>query len=283
LHDQLGLHLDLGKSEVKKTPLPAGVIDLDTVVLHERVSTQLLNQRIQGSVSLSATLALRCLRLISTGNEPQVAASALNLDQGAIALHDLVLWVGEHIYLSPRQSVPHPRNDATEFLCRVTRSGWRRLFQVAARLDETPAALPSAPTPSPSALSLIKEILGASGQLLMWEHRHGELLARFVETAGLPRTRYRVLRTKRWDDRMESMLRRHGFEASSEDEKLKRVQIDRAPRAGAALDVTRRAAIVWRESNDGEVRNRIEFVILLLAFCCSKAANLTSVADQRVQ
>jgi hypothetical protein len=268
IHDVWAVECGIGKTAtIEPQSLLDNVINLDAVPLSHPVDTQLLAYQAAVPRALTPMLAVGCLRLLANTTDASVCAEALNLAAAdGQRIGDIATQIGHRLVLSKSKSnTKRVATDDYDFLRRITPSGWTRLLQTSSSM--VPGLLrANQSTDSANAQARVCELVGASGQLLMWESWHGDFIRGFLNAAGIEETQYRVLRTKRWEPALDAMLAAWKFEARADDDRIRRVQIDPALAVSAALSATRRAALVWRECSTGAIRNRLEMLVLLAAY-----------------
>lgn len=155
------------------------------------------------------------------------------------------------------------------FLGRVTESAWTRLRKMCHERESTGSRLQNEPAPphaENSNLAVLLKILGERRQLVMWESAHFEFTRKALYFYGIPPGQFTVFHSQRSKQEMLDRARSFGFDPRSPKALAGRpaYQLDSVIVTGNFQ--IERCALVFLENDSYEIRNSIEFTLLLTAF-----------------
>lgn len=150
-----------------------------------------------------------------------------------------------------------------DFLRRITNDQWKGLLSLTAQHETSETGI---------VLADILPLVGRTRQLLMARERDFQLIRRFIDAISIPTDRYVLTATDLTKESLITYANQYGFVLKSRSELAKtgtRLEIDPLSFDGGVSFVRHRCALLFQESDEGQVRNRIGLILLLLALASS--------------
>ncbi len=219
-------------------------------------------------VEPTPSLMLQFFRLLSLGKPAHEASYALGLDEKYIELCCRVLdKVDSKMRLSKTKFTQDQQAlTPLEFLRRLKEPAWNRLIKYAENIDKAKSDLMVS---SLTSEGVIIEMIGETRQLVMWEPQHFQIVKLFIEYFGIDESRFLVVHSNQCDERVLDMSHADGFKSISRTEAAhngKKLKIDPAVAGLNCNRVEKRCALIYSENDKFEIRNRIEFAVVYIAF-----------------
>lgn len=215
---------------------------------------------------------LKYARLLALGKMPQEAASHLNLpDIQAREFYEDLKQLNRRFVLNPSQKDPNPgsSDDPVSFLRRLGESAWQRLLKHASTVDE--ARSNQSYESASGKVSLVPvdvmEMIGPHRHLVCWEEKQLGWARELLDALKIPEEMLVSVHTTQVNPEFLEAARKYGFEPVSPKKAGKEgrpAQPDIAFPQGGKFHVKERLAISFVENSAFDVRNSIEFVLLIV-------------------
>jgi hypothetical protein len=209
---------------------------------------------------------LKLMRLISRGHNPEGASEHLGVTAHYLqALESLLDHVSSATRFTPRKGEPEM---AYSFLTRITESGWRRLELMAS------AAINSDRQPKVTLNpEMLMNMISASRQILLWRDEHFRLVRSILDYYSIPDSLVIMVYTEPGDRDKLTAAREAGFQpidSMSAGTGKKAFQIDGVlSHDGHENRPVHRFSLLPKLGIQGDLRNRLELILILVAFSIS--------------
>lgn len=160
-------------------------------------------------------------------------------------------------------------NDSLYYLWRISIGGWRRLVDLCDRVDE------KKPLPEIAISTLeLREIIGATRQILLWKKSHFAAFSEFIEYFSLISEPYLLIHSEGIPEKRILQAKRCGLEPVSarsaliKDTVSKRgIELDRIQKGGSEdYKVKKRVAAILTRTQEGSIHGSYEWIALFIAW-----------------
>ncbi len=283
--------------------LPRGLPDADldyTVVLDAfprkaPVDTKLLSQLTPPLDPITPTKVLKLLRQISLGKDCRYATTALGINSEVCRSLEKVLdslfkkirvketpsAEGEDQKTtkkarrtrSRKKKIPRRKKAPVNFLRRISIGGWQRLIQLGEQAELT-RQLPQSYI-KPNAL---REMIGATRQILLWKKSHFAAFQVFVDYFALSELPYFIVHSPGISEKRLRLAKKYGLEAVSarsasiKDAHKRGIELDRIQKGGSEdYQVRKRFAAILTRNQVGNIHGSYEWILLFIALTVASA------------
>jgi site-specific recombinase XerD len=207
---------------------------------------------------------LKLMRLASLGTPIGQAGLSLNLDPSNIQIIEKTLYgLVKKIRLRKKEGTRDAQEEKFGFLARISASGWQRLLELATASGKDFRKNASG-LEGRGDVGEVTELFGAGRQILMWRESHFALMRHFLNIFGLADQQFDLACTRQCDDELLSWAKKYRFQLPTDD--VSGTQIDIAHEDNGRFRVIKRCALIWKENNQGAVRNRLELIALFFSY-----------------
>ncbi len=253
----------------RNAPMPKfmNAFGLDDLPRAPEIKTRLLELIKPKQASPNTTQILKLLRLVARGRAIPDAADSLGIGEShAMALKAVLEMIGARLRLCNAKHEAG-KNGTTPYLIllrKLKEPAWNRLIEFSEAMGKKP----------PESVSVgnaenIGEMIGANGQILLWEEKQFSLLAAFLKHFEIENGDFRFVRSEKMTPELDKLASRYGLvsiRASGTGTKGFQLDVICTGRGSLEVVIESRYAFAYKKNDCRQMRNSYDFMVAFIAF-----------------